>query len=177
MKAILDSEAIRIAHIAATEAIPALTCVKIGDCKIVAADGFLLAIREIVTEPAEGESILVPAQALLSARRLLPKRDIVVESDEKNIAHIRYNELPELEILAPILTSGTFPAYEVIVPTEPCQAFVTIDPKKLNKAIKAFDKVDGWCTQFKLRGKDKPVEIISGSTKILVMPIFAEEKK
>lgn len=176
MKAILDKQAIKLAYVAATDSDcrPILQCVRIGDGKIVASDGFMMAVRTIKTEPESGEHILLNASKLLQAKKILEKGDLLIESSPDNKAISISNETST--VLADN-ENGNYPNYDVIMPVTPYKAFVGIDATRLAKILKAADTTNQMtlCLKTKIREKMDPIVMQSGDTTMLLMPMTVQE--
>lgn len=179
MRATLDKAAIKIAYAAGTpkEHREVLECVQIGNGKIVAADGFLLAQREIPTEPKEGEVMLVKAQAILAAQKILKTDSLIIETQDGKTATI-YTEAKHDGHLAITLTTplmdAKFPNWDKVLPKTERKAYVALARNLLVKILKSTDEDDA-LFKIKVREPHEPVEIHNGDVTIAVMPMSAPE--
>lgn len=181
MKAILDSQAIKIAYAVAPPKVkrPILECVKIGNSKIVAADGFMLAIRTITTDPEEGEEILIKAKALLEAKAILKAETLLIESQDGKTATISSESKRENALNITITTDiveGKFPMYQQVIPKSERKAYVALQANIVAKLLKTTSSDDGIAMKIKVREPADPVEIHIRDTDIYVMPYFVPEE-
>lgn len=183
MKATLDKEAIKIAYAAATPDYkrPVLQYVLIGSGKIVAADGYMLAMRAILTEPEKGDTILVEAKALLQAHRILGGDELVIESnDDEKTATIKSNNEKHNALTIDISTNlldAKFPGYTQVIPKDTRKAYVALQTNLLSKIIKTVGADSGKGIKIKVREPTDTVEIHCKGTDIYVMPYYTPEEE
>lgn len=176
MRTVLDKQDIKIAYAAATaeETRAALHCVRIGEGKITACDGFILAERPLKIEPEDAEPILVNAACLLKAQEVLGNGRILLEASKERVS-LRREDGKTLEavIFAPF--NEVYPSLEAIIPTKERKAFVGLSPFYIRKLLKMIDTSEFNSLKFKLREASDPVEVLSNKTRIFVMPMYTTE--
>lgn len=179
MKATLDKAAIKISYAAGTPEVhrEVLECVQIGNGKIVAADGYILAQREIPTEPKQGETILVKAKAILEAQKILKADSLIIETQDGKTATI-YTEDKHDGHLAVTLTTplmdAKFPNWDEVLPKTERKAYIALSRKMLVKILKSTDEDDA-VFKIKVREPHEAVEIHNGDATIAVMPMSVPE--
>lgn len=177
MKAALDEGAVAVAHAAAgEEAKPILTCVRIGDGEIVAADGFLLARRELKTE-GEG-AIMVPAKAILKGQKICPDRShLVLEESNGDVVLKSVDPRPwakEFITLQTKVVEGSYPGFQNLYPTSEPVGFIALSPGLLRKILDIA--TDASLIKFRIRKSTDPVEFVAGETSGLIMPMWTPEE-
>jgi len=181
MKATLNEDAIKIAYAAAfDETRPILEHVVIGNGEIAAADGFLLARRPIPTESQEGEVILIKAKAILEAHRILKGDELIIETQGDNkTASIKSNNDKAnciiVDVSAPLLQDGKFPAYQHVIPRVKRKAYVALQASLIAKMLRVTGSDSGRAIKIKVRKPEEPVEIHSNQTDVYMMPYFVPE--
>jgi len=172
MIAILDQEAIKIAHIAAkSDAKPILQCVRIGGGEIVACDGFVLAKRPIPTKSETGAVILVKARDILMAQKEWKAKSLVIDSS--NISHVVIRDEASGNTIETQLALGMYPHTTKLCPTTKRKAYIVLDKYLLAKVLRV---VSGRFVKLKIRESTEPIEFIVDETRGLIMPAFIKEE-
>jgi len=175
MKAILDQEAIKIAYMASKKPErPVLTSCKIGEGKIVACDGYILAERPIPTEPETGESILVGANDIIRAAKMWRVKNLTIESVDASQATISYSDDIYNYSMKTHLIQGQYPHYERNYPTTERKAYVALNAQLLNRMLKVAES-GTIIIKLKIREPHEIVEFITNETKGLIMPMNVGE--
>jgi hypothetical protein len=174
MKTILDRQALQIALAADVyqSGRPALECVKIGNGEIMACDGFVFAKRQIKTDPSEGEEILVNAQDIKEAARII-SGDVTLESNG-TVALLK-NKDATVCITAK-LQDGKYP-HPPELPSITRKAYVALQKHILSQVLEITKADDDIALQFKIREPHHPIEVISHETTLYVMPIYRPENE
>ena len=184
MKAILDKKAINIAYAAAGPKHgdmkrPILYHVAIGNGEIVATDGFMLARRTVMTEPEEGEVILIDAKSLLEAHKLLKGGQLIIEtqgdgksasltSDAENKGALNIS-------IAVNLYDGKFPDYKPVLPKTERLAYVSLQARLVAKILKATSADGGVVIKMNVRTPTSPVEFHIDEADVYLMPYYVPE--
>lgn len=176
MKATLDRMALQIAFAADSggSGRPVLECVKIGNGEIMACDGFIFAKCQIVTDPLEGEEILINAKAVIGVQRIIQDGRINLESNGK-VATLK-NEDGTISIVVE-LQGGKYPNTHEMVPKTERKAYVALSKDVLSKVLEIATPSDDVLLKFKVREPSQPVIVISGNTTIYAMPMYRPEEE
>ena len=176
MKAVLGKEAARVACVASTaDAECIVSCVKIGDDKIVACDGFLVAEHPIeVIEGAEGDNeILVKAADVKKAMRCSYK-EITITADEQTKSASIENLEQQVSVHSELFQGRPYPDVASLQPQGDRKAYVAFSPGLLAKLLKVTRGSS--CIKFRIREATSAVEFVAGRTHGLIMPMFMEEE-
>ena len=175
MKATLDSRAIRIAYAADTSGPEnLLSCVRIGDGKITASDGFLVAERPIEIEE-ESDEVLVKAADILKASRKFSRKKLVISTDEKEEEVSIGSPAGRATIRSKLLRGCSYPD-TALLPKGDRKAYIAVNPGLLSKLIRAVG--DAPSIKFRIGEATEPIEFVAGETRGLMMPMYvAEEDK
>ena len=176
MKATLDSRAIRIAYAADTSGPEnLLSCARIGDGKITASDGFLVAERPIEIEE-ESDEVLVKAADILKASRKFSRKKLVISTDEKEEEVSIGSPAGRATIRSKLLRGCSYPDTAQLGPGGDRKAYIAVNPGLLSKLIRAVGDTN--CIKFRIREATEPIEFVAGETRGLMMPMYvAEEDK
>ena len=176
MKATLDREALQVALAAAPNDMtrPILECVRIGNGEILAADGFIIAKKHIETTPKKGKEILVKAQDIREAARII-QGNILLETLDDNVAVLK-NEAGTIQVKT-LLLDGKYPKTNNVIPKKERKAYVALQKKLLFQILKIAEPTEGIVLQFKIREPHEPIEVIADDTTMYVMPIYHPEKR
>ena len=102
-----------------------------GSVVLAAADGFRLAVTKVKAK-GKFDQAIVPARAVQLVERLMPgKVSIHRAKDGKSTPHISF--VGEGLVLTAMLTQGTYPGYEQIIPTG--GSLLTVDKGALKNAL------------------------------------------
>lgn len=174
MKAILDREALQIAYAAddGSNTRPILEHVKIGNSEILAADGFIIARRQIKTSPIKGKEILVSAQDLIRASGII-KGDVIIQTIDDKTAVLK-DEANTITIKTQLL-EGNYPSTKAVIPKTERKAYVALQKRLLTQILKIAESTQGIVLQFKIREPHQPIEVIAGETIIYAMPMYHPE--
>jgi hypothetical protein len=174
MKATIRIDELNIAHGVSDEhSRPILECVRIGEGKMVTADGFMLVVKPITTE-GEGY-ILVLGRTILKAQQLLEYGSCTIESEGKNVTIKPVGELAI--VLTDELDEGEFPRYEGLYPEDEPIAQIAIGIPLLKRLIECLPPEDDVLIQLRIReGQGTPIEFVAGETSGLIMPMFVGTK-
>jgi len=174
MKAILDRQALQVALAAGNldSGRPILDCVKIGNGEIMATDGFIFAKCQIQTEPLEGEEILINAQDIIAATRMIQHGNIILESDGNNAT--LENKDSTISIVVK-LQDGKYPSTGDMLPKTERKAYVALSKDILRRVLEIAERSDDVLLKFKVREAYQPVDVISGDVRIYAMPMYRPE--
>jgi hypothetical protein len=172
MKATIRIDELNIANGVSDElSRPVLECVRIGEGKMVTADGFMLVVKPITTE-GEGH-ILVQGNTLLKAQQLLEHGSCVLESKDNNAAIKALSPAAPRVIIGDELVEGEFPKYEGLYPEGKPIAQIAVGVGLLKRLLKCLPAADSIMIQFRIReGQGTPIEFVAGETSGLIMPMF-----
>lgn len=175
MKALLDREALQIALAAAPSNMtrPILEHVRIGNGEILAADGFIIAKKPIKTDPKKGEEILVSAQDIREAARII-QGSVFLETLDDGTAALR-NEAATIQLKTTLL-EGEYPKTGSVIPKKERKAYVALQKRLLSQILEITKPTEGIVLQFKIREPHEPIEVIADETTIYVMPMYHPEK-
>jgi hypothetical protein len=172
MKAIIRVGDLNIANgILENAGRPVLECVRIGDGKMVTADGFMLIVKPTTTK-GEGE-ILVRGETLLKAQSVFGQGSCVVESKGENVTIKALADATPRVIIGDKLENPPFPKYEALYPTDKPIAQIAIGISLLKRLFQCLPPEDNMMIQLRIReGGGTPIEFVAGETSGLIMPMF-----
>jgi DNA polymerase III sliding clamp (beta) subunit (PCNA family) len=180
MKAYLDEGAIRIAYAAAIkeESRLVLQCVKIGSGEILACDGFMMARRKVpIDATSNDETILINAQIILAAHKMLKGSQLIIENKDKEFASIT-NEEKDSPAINVSLCQDKYPSLPTTEYETVRKAYVAIEKSRLLQLLKATNTTGDGAHAMKLRIREPkdPIEIKIGKTTATLMPYYAPEE-
>ena len=154
-----------VAHAASNDGSrPVLQTVRIGNGKISAADGFILAEAEITKDPqGNGRTILIPAADVLKAKdsRLLGGVALV-ERESDTI-------LMGADTTVTIPQQGSYPNTDPLYPTSAPVFKITLGYNVLQKILKVCGKDSR--IDFTFYGSDQPVKFTNNEVYGIAMPV------
>jgi len=174
MKAVLNRQALQIALAAdpGGSGRPVLECVKIGNGEIMACNGYTFAKCHIATEPLEGEEVLINAQYIIGAARMIEHGSITLES-QGEVATLK-NEGGSISIVAKV-QDGKYPDTHEMLPKTERKAYVALSKDVLSKVLEIASSSDDVLLKFKVREPSQPVIVTSGDVTIYAMPMYHPE--
>ena len=178
MKTVLDKKAIQVATVASPHTFlagsnPILGCVLIGNGKILATDGYLLAARKIVTVPETGEPILLKAHEILKLQKQWKSKLLTISSNGNSASITDENgNITELE-----LVQGAYPDYKKSLSKGKEKVYISLNLQFLKKAIKIIGRSDDDYVGILVWGSQNPIELFTRDTREFLMPAFGEKKE